>query len=115
VQKPTPDDLIAAELVPQTLLSTLVTDQDVSGGFRLDALSSDVDNLWTDATAPSRLADVARGEGSKADPQGPLGLLHPPGDDLAGRPLRRPVLRHRGHAFGGVDPIFGSAVPAGTR
>jgi len=49
VEKPSPDDLIAAELVPQTLLSTLVTDQDVSGGFRLDALSSDVDKLWTDA------------------------------------------------------------------
>jgi len=49
VQKPTPDDLIAADLVPQTLLSTLVTDADVSGGFRLDALSRDVEKLWTDA------------------------------------------------------------------
>ena len=49
VQKPTPDDLIAADLVPQTLLSTLVTDQDVSGGFRLDALSREVDKLWQDA------------------------------------------------------------------
>jgi len=49
VQKPSPDDLLAAKLVPQTLLSSLVTDQDVSGGFRLDALSRDVDKLWQDA------------------------------------------------------------------
>ena len=46
---PTPDDLIAAELVPSHLLSTLVSDEDVPNGFRLDALSLDVENLWTDA------------------------------------------------------------------
>ena len=46
---PTSDDLIAAELVPAHLLSTLVTDEDVANGFRLDALSLDVENLWTDA------------------------------------------------------------------
>ena len=49
VVKPSGDDLVAAELVPQHLLSTLVTDDDVSGGYRLDALTLDVEKLWTDA------------------------------------------------------------------
>ena len=40
--------LVAAELVPSHLLSTLVSDEDVNG-FRLDALSLDVENLWTEA------------------------------------------------------------------
>jgi len=46
---PTLDDLIAAELVPPHLQSTLVSDEDVANGFRLDALALDVENLWTDA------------------------------------------------------------------
>ena len=97
VQKPTPDDLIAAELVPQTLVSTLVTDQDVSGGFRLDVLSSDVEKLFNGPrTAPSRLADVARGEGSKADPQGLWASFTLPGTIWLVALFVVPVLRHRG-------------------
>jgi spermidine/putrescine-binding protein len=46
---PTPDDLIAAELVPPHLTSTLVSDQDVSEGYRLDALAPQVERLWSDA------------------------------------------------------------------
>ncbi len=46
---PTPDDLIAAELVPSHLTSTLVSDQDVSDGYRIDALAPEVERLWSDA------------------------------------------------------------------
>jgi hypothetical protein len=46
---PSVDDLIAAELVPEQLRSGLVTDQDVTNGYRLDALSPDVEKLWSDA------------------------------------------------------------------
>jgi spermidine/putrescine-binding protein len=46
---PTAEELVAAELVPQNLLATLVTDDDVSGGYRLDALAPDVEKLWTEA------------------------------------------------------------------
>jgi spermidine/putrescine transport system substrate-binding protein len=48
-QSPTPEDLVAAELVPSNLMSTLVTDADVDGGYRLDALSPEVEALWVDA------------------------------------------------------------------
>jgi spermidine/putrescine transport system substrate-binding protein len=46
---PTPEDLVAAELVPEHLTSTLVTDEDVANGYRLDALPLEADNLWTEA------------------------------------------------------------------
>jgi spermidine/putrescine transport system substrate-binding protein len=49
VQSPSADDLVAADLVPKTLLSGLVTDDDVTNGYRLDALSNEVLKLWTDA------------------------------------------------------------------
>ena len=48
-QEPDPRRAGAAELVPSHLLSTLVSDEDVANGFRLDALSLDVENLWTEA------------------------------------------------------------------
>jgi spermidine/putrescine transport system substrate-binding protein len=47
--KPSPEDLLAAELIPANLTATLVTDQDVADGFRLDALAPEVEKLWTDA------------------------------------------------------------------
>ena len=46
---PSPDDLIAAELVPSHLTAALVTDAQVDGGYRLDALAPDVQQLWEDA------------------------------------------------------------------
>jgi spermidine/putrescine transport system substrate-binding protein len=46
---PSVDDLIAAELVPEQLRTGLVTDQDVTNGYRLDALSPEVEKLWSDA------------------------------------------------------------------
>ena len=49
ITKPVASITLAAELVPSNLLSTLVSDEDVANGFRLDALSLDVENLWTDA------------------------------------------------------------------
>jgi spermidine/putrescine transport system substrate-binding protein len=49
VNKPNGPDLIAADLVPPQLSTSLVTNADVSGGYRLDALSRDVEKLWSDA------------------------------------------------------------------
>ena len=46
---PSAEDLIAAELVPEQLRTSLVTDEDVSGGYRLDALAPEVEKLWSDA------------------------------------------------------------------
>jgi spermidine/putrescine transport system substrate-binding protein len=46
---PSPDDLIAAELVPAQLMTALVTDEQVANGYRLDALAPDVQKLWEDA------------------------------------------------------------------
>ncbi len=49
VTKPSGPDLIAAELVPEHLATSIVTDADITGGYRLDALSRDDEKLWTDA------------------------------------------------------------------
>jgi spermidine/putrescine transport system substrate-binding protein len=46
---PTADDLIAAELVPEHLVSALVSDAQVENGYRLDALAPDVQQRWEDA------------------------------------------------------------------
>ena len=97
---PTPDDLIAAELVPAAPAEHARSrDEDVADGFRLDALSLDVENALDGRLQPypvglSRTA-MARGEGSKSRPAGPLGLVHAARHGLADRALPRPVLRHR--------------------
>lgn len=49
LSNPTPDDLVAAELVPEQLTTALVTDAQVQNGYRLDALAPDVQQLWEDA------------------------------------------------------------------
>ena len=113
VQKPSPDDLIAAELVPQTLAQHARhrrrTCRAASGWTRCRGTSR---SSGRTPTAPSRLADVARGEGSKADPQGLWASFTLPGDDLDGRAVRRPVLSpSRPSPSAASDPIFGSAVP----
>ncbi len=46
---PSPDELIAAELVPAHLVTALVSDAQVANGFRLDALAPDVQQMWEDA------------------------------------------------------------------
>ena len=46
---PTPDELVAAELVPPQLSTALVTDAQVENGYRLDALAPDVQKRWEDA------------------------------------------------------------------
>ena len=46
---PSPDELIAAELVPAHLVSALVSDAQVENGYRLDALAPDVQQLWENA------------------------------------------------------------------
>jgi spermidine/putrescine transport system substrate-binding protein len=46
---PSPDELIAAELVPAHLVSALVSDAQVENGYRLDALAPDVQALWENA------------------------------------------------------------------
>jgi spermidine/putrescine transport system substrate-binding protein len=48
---PTPEELIAAELVPPQLTTALVTDAQVQNGYRLDALAPEVQQLWDDAFA----------------------------------------------------------------
>jgi spermidine/putrescine transport system substrate-binding protein len=49
LSSPSPDDLITAELVPPQLTTALVTDAQVENGYRLDALSPEVQKLWEDA------------------------------------------------------------------
>jgi spermidine/putrescine transport system substrate-binding protein len=46
---PSPDELIAAELVPAHLVTALVSDAQVANGYRLDALAPDVQQMWEDA------------------------------------------------------------------
>jgi spermidine/putrescine transport system substrate-binding protein len=46
---PSPDELIAAELVPAHLVTALVSDAQVESGYRLDALAPDVQQMWEDA------------------------------------------------------------------
>lgn len=48
---PSVDDLINGEYVPAHLRTALVTDRQLSEGYRLDALAPDVQLLWDDAYA----------------------------------------------------------------
>ena len=49
VVAPSGQDLIDAELVPAHLVTALVSDTQVSEGYRLDALAIDVQVMWEDA------------------------------------------------------------------
>ena len=46
---PSSDDLVAAGLIPDNLLASIVTDRDVADGFRLDVLAREDEKLWADA------------------------------------------------------------------
>lgn len=46
---PTADDLVAADLVPEHLRTALVSEDQVTNGYRLDALPLDVQIMWEDA------------------------------------------------------------------
>ena len=107
---PTAEELVAASWSPSTC-GTLVSDDEVSGGYRLDALAPDVEKLWEDAYSDDHgWLRWPGASGSKADPQRLWAALDAAWHRLAGRPLRRSLLRHRRDRVRRVRPDPGSAV-----
>ena len=116
-KKLTVQDLIDAELVPENLRNTIVTEKEIKDGLYQYALDTPTQTKWEDAWSTFKAGEVhavtalVRERRAARGRRLPVGRVHAPGSAWMIVFFLVPFYAVAAVAFGRIDPIFGTASP----